>query len=77
MPVPASARIESAPAPVSPTEEELAAAQENERWYRRERLDLPLTAAECEAAQAAQEAAQEAADAGQRQMITTSHVDRT
>ena len=49
---PHSARIESAPAPASPTEEELAAAA---AWQRRDRLDLPQTAtdAECAAAEAA------------------------
>ena len=56
-----SARIESAPAPVSPTEEELAAAKKSAREIahrqRREDLGLPLTAtnAECEAAEAAQQ----------------------
>ena len=48
------ARIESVPAPASPTEEELAAARDFARRERRQRLDLPLTAthAECEAAAA-------------------------
>ena len=46
-----SARIESAPAPAPPTEEELAAAK---AWRRRVDLQLPSTAtdAECEAAEA-------------------------
>ena len=46
-----SARIESAPAPASPTEEELAAAK---AWQRRDTLRLPQTAtdAECAAAEA-------------------------
>jgi len=45
-----SARIESAPAPASPTEEELAAAK---AWGRRSVLRLPQTAtdAECAAAE--------------------------
>jgi hypothetical protein len=45
-------RIESAPAPASPTEEQLAAAK---AWQRRDLLDLPQTAtdAECAAAEAA------------------------
>ena len=49
-----SARIESAAAPPSPTEEELAAAV---AWQRRDRLDLPQTAtdAECAAAEAPQQ----------------------
>ena len=47
-----SARLDSAPAPASPTEEELAAAKV---WQRGERLGLLPTAtdAECEAAEAA------------------------
>ena len=50
-----SVRIESAPAPVSPTEEELAAAVP---WQRRDRLGFPQTAtdAECEAVEAAEAA---------------------
>ena len=46
-----SARIESAPARASPTEEELAAAKV---WQRRDGLTLPQTATdtECEAAEA-------------------------
>ena len=54
-----SARIESAPAPPSPTEAELAAAKAWElaaaqAWDRRNGLDLPVTAtdAECEYAEA-------------------------
>jgi hypothetical protein len=63
-----SSRIESAPAPPSPTEEELTAvkeavetAQETARQQRREDLELPLTAtdAECDAAEEAEEAAQQ------------------
>jgi hypothetical protein len=59
----ASARIESAPAPASPTEEELVtakaaaqAAQEAIRRQRREGLGLPHTAtdAECDAADEAE-----------------------
>jgi len=56
-----SAHIESAPAPVSPTEEvEQAAAK---AWQRRSLLHLPQTAtdAECEAAEEAEEAAAAAA----------------
>ena len=47
-----SARIESGPAPASPTEEELDAANEYRRRCRREDLGLPQTAtdAECEVA---------------------------
>jgi hypothetical protein len=59
-----SARIESAPAPASPAEEELAAAK---AWQRRRRLGLPQTAmdAECDAAEAAEAeaAARKEADA--------------
>ena len=49
----ASARLESAPVPESPTEEELVAAKEFARNRRREVLGLALTAtdAECEAAE--------------------------
>ena len=49
-----SARFESAPAPASPTEEELAAAK---AWQRRDSLRLPqtVTDAECEAAEAQQQ----------------------
>ena len=52
----ASVHIESAAVPVSPTEEELAAAK---AWQRRSLLHLPQTAtdAECEAAEGAEEAA--------------------
>ena len=46
-----SARIESAPAPPSPTEEELAAAK---AWQRRTRLGLLLTATDAECAAASQ-----------------------
>ena len=65
----ATARIESAPAPASPTEEELAAAKEAARVIehreRREDLGLPLTAtdAECEAVEAQDAAADAAAGA--------------
>jgi hypothetical protein len=58
-----SARLESGPAPASPTEGELAAAkawQARHAWQaRRENVGLPLTAtdAECEAVEAAAEAA--------------------
>ena len=50
-----SACIESAPAPASPTEEELAAAK---AWERRDLLDLSQAAAdaECAASEAAAEA---------------------
>ena len=46
-----SARIEPAPAPLSPTEEELTAAKDFVHRRRREDLGLPLTAtdAECKA----------------------------
>ena len=56
-----SARIESAPAPASPTEEELAGAR---AWQRRRALDLPQTAtdAECAAAEAEHAADQAAAN---------------
>ena len=56
-----SARIEAAPTPTSPTEEDLAAAKEfaraNVRRVRRQQLHLPLTAtdAECEAAERPQQ----------------------
>ena len=55
------ARIESAPAPPSPTEEELAAAKGREARQRREVLDLPETAtdAECAAIEAEEEAEQQ------------------
>ena len=51
-----SARIQSAPAPPSPTKEELAAAKKWWPLHRRESLGLPQTAtdAECEAAEEAE-----------------------
>jgi hypothetical protein len=51
------ARIESAPAPASPTAEELAAAK---AWQRRHLLGLPQTATDAECA--AEEAAPQQAD---------------
>ena len=54
-PAGASARIESAPAPASPTEEELAAAK---AWQRRRSLGLPQTATDAECAAAEAEAAE-------------------
>ena len=51
-----SARIKSAPAPASPTEDKLAAATEFVRRLRRDGLGLPPTAtdAECEAREQAE-----------------------
>ena len=60
-----SARVESAPPPASPTEEELDAAK---AWQRRSRLGLAPTAtdAESDSAEAAHAAAQAAAQAAAR-----------